>query len=148
MPNIEINGADEATVGPLRNALKAAAKEQANTFSAVQTFSKQVGFGVVALTDEASIAWDCADGNIASVTLAGNRTLANPTNVVAGSYVLAVTQDGTGSRTLAFGSNFKTPGGEAVTLTTTAGAVDILTFVSFGGTDLYLLPSLDFQTPV
>lgn len=145
MANIEINGADEATVGPIRNALKAAAKEQDNAFTGKQTFSARVGFGVVTLTDAATIAWDGEDGNLAEVTLAGNRTLDNPTNVAAGSYALRVTQDGTGSRTLAFGSNFKFPGGTAPTLSTAAGAVDVLTFLSFGDGDLYLIEALDFQ---
>jgi hypothetical protein len=38
-----------------------------------------------------------------SVTLGGNRTLANPSNQTAGqSGTIVMTQDGTGSRTLAF----------------------------------------------
>jgi hypothetical protein len=39
-----------------------------------------------------------------------------------------VTQDGTGSRTLAFNSIYKFAGGSAVTLTTTASAVDVLAY--------------------
>lgn len=89
------------------------------------------------LTDGASIAWNVANGAFATVTLGGNRALANPTNLVAGaSYALKVTQDGTGSRTLSYGSAFKWAGGTAPTLSTTAGAVDILTFIS-DGTNLY-----------
>ncbi|MBB5351340.1 hypothetical protein HNR46_001576 [Haloferula luteola] len=142
---IEINGADEATVGPLREALKAAAKEQDNTLTGKQTFSARVGFGVVTLTDGANIPWDCANGNMASVTLAGNRALENPTNVAAGSYVLRVIQDGTGTRTLSYGANFKFPGGTAPVLSTAAGSVDVLTFLSFGDGSLYLVSALDFQ---
>jgi len=63
------------------------------------------------------------------VTLGGNRTLANPTNLTAGQHgVIVITQDGTGSRTLAYGSNFKFPAGSAPTLTTTANAVDVLCY--------------------
>jgi hypothetical protein len=89
------------------------------------------------LTDAASIAWDTSAGHLASVTLGGNRTLAAPTNGVAGTYILRVTQDGTGSRTLAYNAAFKWAGGTAPTLSTTAGAVDILTFASPDGATFY-----------
>jgi hypothetical protein len=56
----------------------------------------------VALTDAASIAWDMAAGMNFSVALGGNRTLANPTNLVPGmSGFLNVYQDGTGGRAIA-----------------------------------------------
>ena len=65
-----------------------------------------------------------------SVTLtfgAGNLTIANPTNIKAGeSYVIALTQDGVGSRTVTWGANFKWAGGTAPTLSTTASAKDII----------------------
>ena len=55
--------------------------------------------------------------------------MANPTNIVAGqSGVFIITQDGTGSRTLAYGSYYKFPGGTAPTLTTTASAVDVIAY--------------------
>jgi hypothetical protein len=95
----------------------------------VQTFSVAQRGAVVALTDGATITPDFAAGNNYSITLGGNRTLANPTNIVAGqSGVITVTQDGTGGRTLAFGSYFKFAAGAAPTLTTTAAAVDDLAY--------------------
>jgi hypothetical protein len=95
----------------------------------VQTFSVAQRGAITALTDGATITPDFALANNFSVTLGGNRTLANPTNLVAGqSGVIVITQDGTGSRTLAYGSNFKFPGGTAPTLTTTASAVDVLVY--------------------
>jgi hypothetical protein len=91
-----------------------------------------VGNGIsvpVTLTDAASIAVNMALSNHFVVTLGGNRTLGAPTNVVAGqSGVIRVVQDGTGSRTLAYNSVFKFPGGTAPTLTTTANAVDLLAY--------------------
>jgi hypothetical protein len=42
--------------------------------------------------------------------------------------VIVITQDGTGSRTLAYGGYFKFPAGTAPTLTTTANAVDVLAY--------------------
>jgi hypothetical protein len=84
---------------------------------------------VVALTDGATITPDFSAANYFSVTLGGNRTLANPSNQTAGqSGTIVITQDGTGGRTLAYGSNYKFAGGTVPTLTTTAGAVDTLVY--------------------
>lgn len=65
----------------------------------------------------------------AVVTLTGNittMTLSNVTIGKAGS--ITFIQDGTGSRTTVWNSIFKFSGGTAPTLTTTAGAVDILSY--------------------
>jgi len=95
----------------------------------VQSFTAAQRGAITALTDGATITPNFALANNFSVTLGGNRTLANPTNLTAGqSGVIVITQDGTGSRTLAYGSNFKFPGGTAPTLTTTAAAVDVLAY--------------------
>lgn len=89
--------------------------------------------GAQTLTDQATITWNVNRGAVATVTLAGNRTMAAPTNLRNGAaYILTVVQDGTGSRTLTWNSIFKWEGGTAPTLTTTAGAYDIFTFVSDG----------------
>lgn len=83
----------------------------------------------VALTDGATITADFYLGNNFTVTLGGNRTLANPSNLVAGqSGCIWITQDGTGSRTLSYGSYWDFTGGTAPTLTTTAAAVDCLVY--------------------
>lgn len=82
-----------------------------------------------ALSDGATIAVDLSTGNNFTVTLGGNRTLGNPTNATVGqSGVIDVTQDGTGSRTLSFGANWKFPGGTAPTLSTGAGDVDTIAY--------------------
>jgi phage-related tail fiber protein len=88
------------------------------------------------LTDAATISWDMNSGGIATVTLGGNRTMAAPTNLKKGTYILKVIQDGTGSRTLAWNAVFKWASGTAPTLSTAAGTVDILTFVC-DGTNMY-----------
>lgn len=103
----------------------------ANTakLNVTQSFTKAQRGGVVALTDGATITPDFSAGNNFSVTLGGNRTLANPTNIAAGqSGAITLTQDGTGSRTLAYGSYFKFSNGSAPVLTTTANAVDVLVY--------------------
>jgi hypothetical protein len=92
-----------------------------------QSFTAGQRGAVSALTDGATITPDFAIANNFSVTLGGNRTLANPSNQTAGQTgTIVITQDGTGSRTLAYGSNYKFAGGTAPTLTTTANAVDVL----------------------
>lgn len=82
------------------------------------------------LTDGATINWDGNAGLNFKVTIAGNRTLANPTNMKTGqSGLIIVTQDATGSRTLAYGSNFRFPGGAAANvLSTGANAIDVISY--------------------
>ena len=70
-----------------------------------------------------------AKGNTFVVTLADNRTLGLPSPVPPGqSGMIYIYQDGTGSRTLAYVSTWCFAGGTAPTLTTTAGAVDLLAY--------------------
>jgi len=91
----------------------------------------------ITLTDGASISWDTATGQVATVTLGGNRTMAAPTNLVNGAfYSLEIVQDGTGSRTLSWNSVFKFTGATAPTLSTAASSKDYITFRS-DGTNLY-----------
>ena len=95
----------------------------------VQSFTAAQRGSITALTDGATITPNFALANNFSVTLGGNRTLANPTNLVAGqSGAIWITQDGTGSRTLAYGSQWDFTGGTAPTLSTAAAAVDCLVY--------------------
>ncbi len=94
-----------------------------------QTWTKAQRGAIVALTDGATITPDFAEGNNFSVTLGGSRTLANPTNLVAGqSGVIHVSQDATGGRALSFGSYWKFENGDVPTLTATANALDVLAY--------------------
>lgn len=118
----------------------------AATLTAVQTFTAGQRGEVTALTDASSIATDLALSNNYSVTLAGNRTLANPTNTVAGqSGSIFITQDGTGSRTLAYGTNFKFVAGTAPTLSTAASSVDRIDYVVASSTKIHAVASLDVK---
>jgi hypothetical protein len=105
-----------------------AAQYQANTSGkALSTDKVWSAADTVALTDAATIAVDMATGINYSVTLGGNRTLGAPSNTTNGKTgVFYFTQDGTGSRTLAYHANYKFAGGSAPVLSTTAGAVDML----------------------
>jgi len=92
------------------------------------------------LTDGTNISVDFNVGQNFTVTLAGNRTLDNPTNCVAGQVgSIFITQDGTGSRTLAYGTSWDFIGGEAPVLTTDAAGVDRLDYIVQTSTDVQAL---------
>lgn len=102
----------------------------AANLATAQTWTKAQRGQIVALTDAVTVAMNMDDGNNYAVTLAGNRTLGNPTNQVGGQGgSIFITQDATGSRTLAYANNWKFPGGTAPTLSTAANAVDRLDYV-------------------
>ena len=90
------------------------------------------------LSDGATINWDASLGQIATVTItATGRTMAAPTNLRVGTYILHVVQDAGGSKTITtWNSVFKWPGGVAPILTTTASARDLFSFIC-DGTNLY-----------
>jgi len=63
------------------------------------------------------------------LTFTGNVTLANPsTESVGQAGIIVCIQDGTGSRTLSLGSQYKTVGDAGITLSTAANAVDIVPY--------------------
>lgn len=104
-----------------------------------QTFTAGQRGEITTLTDGANISINLADSNNFTVTLAGNRTLDNPSNIVAGqSGSIFVVQDGTGSRTLAYGSYYDFAGGTAPTLTAGAGgAIDRIDYVVRSSTSIH-----------
>ena len=103
---------------------------------------------ISALTDGSTITADLDTSQNFSVTLAGNRTLANPNNIDAGQTgSIFVTQDGTGSRTLAFGNKWAFAGGTAPTLTTTAAAVDRIDYIVMSASIIQAVVSLDVKVP-
>lgn len=95
------------------------------------TFGRGIVSGVATLTDAATISLDASLGNHFRVTLAGNRTMAAPTNPTDGQRIaIEVIQDATGSRTLtlttgALGFGFGTDI-PSITLTTTANLRDFI----------------------
>lgn len=96
------------------------------------------------LTDGATITPNFDANQNFSVTLGGNRTLANPTNIDAGQTgSIFVVQDGTGSRTLSFGSYWKFAGGTAPTLSTAAGSVDRIDYIVYTTTAIHAVATLN-----
>ena len=101
---------------------------------------------VTGLTSASSITIDMSTTNNHSVTLAHNATFANPSNQVAGqSGSIFITQDGTGSRTAAWGANWKWKGGIAPTLTTTAAAVDRIDYIIASSGNIHAVATLDVK---
>jgi hypothetical protein len=92
----------------------------------------------VALTPGTNVAVDMSAGFNFSLAMGGNYTLDNPTNTKNGQTgAIVFTQDGTGTRTLAYGANWKFAGGTDGVLTTTASAVDILFYQVISSTSIY-----------
>jgi hypothetical protein len=109
-------------------AIASAADYQANVADKVLTTDEVwTAMEPATLTDAATIVVDMSTFIDAEVTLSGNRTLGNPILPKVGQRGrIKVKQDGTGSRTLAYSSNWKFANGIAPVLSTAANAVDIL----------------------
>ena len=122
--------------------LTAATASQAS--AAVQATTVESGAlapAVVGLTDAATIAVDASLGNDFRVTIAGNRTIGNPTNPSDGQQIIfQVTQGSGGSFTLTWGSGYEfSTGLPQPTLSTAAGQTDLLGFVYNAAKGTWLL---------
>jgi len=81
-------------------------------------------------TQTGTVTLDFSTGNNFSFTAVGNITLANPTGITTGQTgAVFITQDGTGSRTVAFGGYWKFKSATAPTLSTGANEQDVLGYV-------------------
>lgn len=113
------------------------------------TFTAGIHTTTDALTPSGSpttVAVSLADGNVFSFTLTDDTTLSNPTNMAAGEYTFIITQDGTGSHTLSFGSAYKFKEGSTdySTVDPAANSVSILACVS-DGTNMYCALARGFE---
>lgn len=101
---------------------------------------------LVSLTDGTSIAVDFNTGQNFVVQLGGNRTVENPTNCVAGQTgSIFFVQDGTGSRTVSFGSNWKFPSGTAPTFSTSVSARDRVDYIVFTSAEVQAAVTYDIK---
>ena len=147
------NLSDVANAGTSRTNLGLAIGTNVQAFDAdnavtdaAQTFTSGQRGEITALSDGATITPDMNDSNNFSVTLGGNRTLANPSNIAVGQCgSIFIAQDGSGSRTLAFGSYYDFVNGTAPTLTTTASAVDRIDYIVRTATSIHAVVTLAYS---
>ena len=133
----EINYLDIATLGASE-----ASKVLTANASGIVTFNKAITEQSVALTSGTSVTLDISLGSVFTITLAHNIstfTWSNPaTSGDVSAFVLKVTQDGTGNRTIAFPAAVDFAGGTAPTLSTGANDVDVFVFFTVNaGTTYY-----------
>jgi hypothetical protein len=121
------------------------------SLSAVNVWTKNQAVAPVTLSDGANIATDASLSNSFKVTLGGNRTFDNPTNLSDGMILnYVIKQDATGSRIPTFGSKFKwgkAGTGSMPTFSTAANAVNFCTFYYDSAADLLYGAMLDSITP-
>lgn len=123
------------TVGGVAFAsLTGAASLVTNTFTGAQIGT------VTALTSTSnSMAINLATNNNFSHTFTENTTLANPSNPVAGqSGRIFFTQHASSPKTLAFGNQYKFPGGSVPTVTASNSAIDVLYYDVLSSTQIAL----------
>jgi hypothetical protein len=83
---------------------------------------------------------DCSTDNFFTLTLvSGSTTFVNPSNILPGQTInLRIKQSSVASGSISFASSVKQVSGSLYTPTTTGSAEDIVTFISFDSTNLYL----------
>lgn len=108
------------------------------TLTGAQTFTGGQRGAVVVQSYSTGIALDFSSGTNFQITLTGNTTLQNPTNVSSGQGGIITVIQGTGNNTMAFGSNWNYPGGSGSVpaITTTSGAVDLIAYYTRSTTNI------------
>lgn len=87
------------------------------------------------LTNNTTVSTNALLGSLFTLSLATSATLDTPSNLQSGqTWQVAVTQSG-GAHTLGFVSSYLWSGGTKPTISTTAGAIDLLTF-TYNGTSI------------
>ena len=133
----EINYLDITTLGASE-----ASKVLTANASGIVTFNKAITEETVALTSGTGVTLDISQGSVFTITLAHNIGTFTWSNSASGTdvsaFVLKVTQDGTGNRTIAFPASVVWAGGTAPELSTGAADVDVLVFFTVNaGTTYY-----------
>jgi hypothetical protein len=113
------------------------------TFTGTVKLNSHYG-DITADTDASTITFNMATSDKHSVTLGANRTLAVSNDQIGQGFVLFITQDGTGSRTVTWWSGIKWQGGTTPTLTTTATKTDVFSFIKIGSGSYLGMAALNF----
>lgn len=126
----EVKGASSATAGQV---LRGTGSQTA-TFESPAQCSKTNAIGSVTTT----LTVNTDLGDIHTATLGGNATASFTNPEASCAFILILTQDGTGSRTVTWPAAVKWAGGTTPTLTTTAAKKDIFSFFTpDSGTNWY-----------
>ena len=127
----------KANTSDIGSTIQAFDADTAKTDTA-QTFTAAQRGTITTLTPGTTVTPDLAVSNNFTLTPAQNTTIANPTNITAGqSGSIFIVQDGTGSRTAAWGSYWDFAAGTAPTLTTTAAGVDRVDYIVRSATSIH-----------
>ena len=114
--------------------------------NAAQTFTAAQRGSIATVAQAATITLNMDGSNNYALTLNQNVTIANPVNLTAGqSGSIFLVQDGTGSRTAAWGSNWDFAGGTAPVLTTAANAVDRVDYIVRSGSSIHAVATLNLS---
>jgi hypothetical protein len=129
-----------------RERLSSAEREIGIKMNEVIGYINDFGNPINLNTSNQSVNWNYLDGYNAELLLDSNKTISF-SNLNKGAYgTLKVIQDAVGSRTLTLPSNSKVSGGGSgiVSLSASAGYVDIVTFY-YDGVNMYWNVSLNFS---
>ena len=122
------DSADDLVIG------KGAAVGTTPAISITEALKTQFGGAAVAktvtdATNTGNVTLDFDAGQNFVLTFTGNVTLVNPsTESVGQTGIIVIIQDGTGSRTLAVGTDYEFPAGTAPTISTAANTTDIIPY--------------------
>jgi hypothetical protein len=139
-------GSLQGTASFANNATSASLAQTASFFSLAAVtqnavFSGSVRGEVRALTISSQTAsLDCSTDNFFTLLLvSGSTTFVNPSNILPGQTInLRIKQASVASGSISFASSVKQVSGSLYTPTATANAEDIVTFIAFDSTNLYL----------
>jgi hypothetical protein len=134
-----------ASIADIGSTIQAFDADTAKTDTA-QTFTAAQRGEITTLTSGATVTPDFNDSNNFTLTLGENLTIANPSNCTAGqSGSIFLVQDGTGSRTAAWGSYWDFAGGTAPVLTTTAAGIDRVDYIVRSSTSIHAVVTLAYS---
>ena len=133
-------GTVSATTGTFSTSIKVGGVSPDKQFE----ITKSARAHITTLTDAASISVDFDTAQNFTVTLGGSRTLENPSNIDPGQTgSIFVAQDGTGGRTLSFGTSWNFAGGTPPTLSTAVSAVDRIDYITYTSISIHSVASLN-----
>lgn len=134
-----IIGATRAFLASLDNEVNTLDEDGTAKFAArVKVKGQYASLAAYNAASGAAATIDFEDSNEHIVTLTANCTFTFSNPIDGGRYALLLVQDGTGSWTVTWPSNVRWANGTTPTLTTTAGRIDLTTFMYVASIDRYI----------